>query len=446
MGGNGNQFDRLPPHNIDAEVCTIASFMLDGDGAIRAELVKMLKPDAFYSADHAIYWRVLLDMHKNRKAIDPVTVKAELQSCGLYEEVGGTEYLAKLVNAVPSYAHGTHYAVIVREKSMMRALIASAHRIIADCYKPHKDNSAGQIAVEQSRAIAAIAEYGADVAIRHIADAMQDVLSGHNATEFYKCGLQEVDGLIAGFPRGGKTIVGARPGMGKSAFCKQTAVNIASDGVPVGIVSIEETQWKIAGNVMAMESGISSSRIRHRTYGAEEYKEMEAAKKRAESLPLFIVDSVRKLSAIEAAVQSLVRKHDCRVIFLDHVHIIDGETDDQSENRAMTLISQRLKWLWKELHVAGVECAQLNRSMSGDRPQLTNLRASGSLEQDGDIVLMLHREDYYHRTEPGYTDNNVLEVLVEKNKDAPTGIVPVHYDYITQRIYDLNHRTNMELI
>jgi len=249
-------------------------------------------------------------------------------------------------------------------------------------------------------------------------------------------GIRDLDKLIGGLRVGGKTIIGAKPGMGKSLLLKQIGLNLTRRGVRFGVISVEESKFKIAENTLSNQSGVINNRIAFGKLDDSEWRRLAAALPELAQLPFFICDTVRKLSAIIAAIHVMKYEHGCEVIAVDHLHIIDGESDDNRE-REISKISAELKWVWKDLGVAGIEAAQLNRASGKDRPSLASLRDSGSLEQDADVVLLLHREDYYRDAKSKVPPTNVLECLIPKNKDGAPGNVRVNYDGARQQVSDL---------
>jgi replicative DNA helicase len=265
------------------------------------------------------------------------------------------------------------------------------------------------------------------------------------AEEFIPTGIESLDAQIGGWLRGGKHLIGGKAGMGKSALMKQAALNCAAAGRTVGFISVEESRRKVIRNMLANLADVPNNRLAFRTLYPTDHAKVEAASERLSGMPLHVVDAARKLTEISAAVHRLAVEKGAEVIFVDHLHLIDGETDDNRE-REISKISAELKVLWRRLNVAGVEAAQLNRKGGRDRPGMENLRDSGSLEFDSDVILLLHREDYYNRTEPSYTPDKILECNIAKNKDGATAILPLGFDesrlMILNRADDLPHRVN----
>jgi replicative DNA helicase len=432
-------FDRLPPQNLEAEMCLLASMMLADDPAlVFATVPAMLPPAAFFSADHQIIYDDLVSLHKGGKRMDAIVLKDSLQRRGLLDEVGGVDTIRRILDTVPSAAHWKHYAEIVREKAMLRGVIALANDAIQRAYAPAVDDVAAAIAMELAAKASKLAATGQANTVHALEQILGEVIERgmDKSVRRIMTGIDTLDEIIGGFRLGGKSIVGGKPGMGKSQLLKQIARNISGRGVAVGIITIEESRHKIGENLLSNESGVINNRIAFNTLGQEEWNEITHAVARISRLPIYVIDSARKLEAIVAAAHILACRHECKVIIVDHLHIVDGGGGDNRE-REISRISAELKWAWKELNVAGVEAAQLNRNLPKERPQLTSLRDSGSLEQDADIVILLHRDDYYRMAEPNYQPNNILEAIVAKNKDGAAATATLTIDPARQRVADL---------
>lgn len=443
-----DQFAKLPPHSIDAEQCLIASLAIcDGDKRAFSETLSIVGREDFYQPDHQLFFDVICGLHKDGKSVDGITIVETLKAKGIYEEVGGVKYLAEMFNRVPSWAHYAHYAKIIRNKAMLRSAVSMANDMIRRAYQPQEtaDESAEEILTEFSSRAAKIAAGGKSTEVHKLGDAAKIVAARRNLPQsersiYIATGIYDLDQKIGGMPRGGKTIIGGKPGMGKSALLKQILRNIAGQGITVGLITIEEKAVKIAVNAISSESGVRNNRIAHGTASMEEWDMIETAVDILDGLPYFIVDSARKITKIVAMAGVLASQYGCKVIGVDHLHIIDGCGGD-NRNLEITQISAALKWCWKDLDVAGIEAAQLNRAGGRERPTLSNLRESGSLEQDGDVILMLHREDYYRKIDgSGEAIDEILEVIVAKNKDNASAIVPLHFDESVQRIVSKSER------
>lgn len=439
------QFDRLPPQSVESEMCLLASMVLDP--ACIPGVRGMIAADDFFQADNGVIFRAVCDLFDAGRPVDAVILRAELVRRGVYADVGGTPYLAQLLGTVPSAAHALSYAADVREAASWRSVIGLAHDAIRAAYAPHKGVKADSAALALAGRFAAVARNGQGLRIHSAAEVCREVMdpAAAGAEEFIPTGIESLDATIGGWLRGGKHLIGGKAGMGKSALMKQAALNCAANGRTVGFISVEESRRKVIRNMLANLADVPNNRLAFRTLYPSDHAKVEAAAESLSALPLHVVDAARKLTEISAAAHRLAVEKGAEVIFVDHLHLIDGETDDNRE-REISKISAELKVLWRRLNVAGVEAAQLNRKGGRDRPGMENLRDSGSLEFDSDVILLLHREDYYNRSEPGYTPDKIMECNVAKNKDGAAGVLPMAFEESRLRIADLpaNHERQQQ--
>jgi replicative DNA helicase len=433
------QFDRLPPHSIEAEMCVVASLMLAGDQRrmIFASVRSLIDRECFYQADHQIIFDVLCDLDKRGLAIDAVMVRDSLSKLGMLEEVGGTVYLAQIINTVPSAAHAAHYAAIVKEKFLLRRLISLSNDALRSCHAPATGDVAEGLLIDLATKASRLAAGAKANEVCLLNGAIELVLNraATGIKRFIPTGLDSLDRIIGGLPVGGKLIFGSMPGMGKSAIIKQI-LRILAERMPVGLITVEEQREKVAENILSNESGVPNNRIAYDTADQTQWNEMVAAAARLDAMPFYIVDTARKLSSILAMANVLACQYGCKVIAVDHIHIVGNETKDLNREQQISEISRELKWAWKELNVAGIEAAQLNRKAGRDRPTIDSLRDSGSLGQDGDTIIMLYREDYFRKQSGNEPLDNVLEAIVVKNKSGAAATVPLCFDEARQRVSD----------
>jgi replicative DNA helicase len=435
------EFDRLPPHSTDAEEALLGAIAIDAQAF--ADVRPMLRGDSFFSADNQILYRTLAELYAAGKKVDMVLLRETLSVRGLLEEIGGTTYLMRILGGVPVVAYARHYAEIVVEKARLRELIAAANDVIRRCYAPMPEQGAEKIAAGLEAAAVSVREHGFVDSTRTLEEIIHEVISGklNKVERRISTGLDELDELCGGLPLGRLTYVAGRAGMGKSQLCKQIVLNCAKRGVPCGIIAIEETGEKIAENYLANQSGIENNRIVYNNMGEVEWTAVMDAVPGLAPLPIVIDDAQRRLSSIETVVRRMVRKHKCRMIVVDHLHLIDGETEAAREQE-ITKISGGLKLLWKQLNVAGLVAAQVNRGGGSEHespPELWHLRGSGSLEQDGDLILQLHRPDYYRwKKEQNFKPDHKLTVYVNKNKDGAVGSREFYFNGDRQSIESWN--------
>lgn len=431
------QFERLPPHSIDAEMCCLASIMLDPD--MRTKVLPMLDGDAFYITDHRILFETIRQLHADDKPVDAVIVRDELRRLSKLDDIGGTEYLGEILGKIPSAAHGEQYAVMVMAKYALRRIIGSASQAIQRAYTGEQAHGIASDLLASMLGVTARGVADRIVSMRDAVDEFRAGLLSPTRVRRIATGVTDFDEEIGGIPVGEFTILGGRPGMGKSMVAKQFARNIARADGRVGIISIEESRDKITENNAAAISGVPNRKISRNQLSPDERIRVLDALDTIAGLPIFIIDDVCRLSEVEAAITSLRVKHECSVVIVDHMHLIDGEVGrNENSTQEVTKISKRLKAVAKRLKVALVCCVQLNRGNEhrAERPQLKDIRESGSVEQDGDLIILLHREDYYHRDEPDYAFDDTLELLVRKNKHGPAATIGIKVDLETQRILD----------
>lgn len=441
------QFDRLPPHNLDAEHSAVGSMLLCGtDLATFDATRRLLRSEYFYLADLGIYFDAVCRIRRDGKPIDARIVKADLERSHLFEETGGMSFLAKIIDSVPSAAHGPHYAAIVREMYVLREIIRVSNTALRRVYAASNHDRSAQIAQELVQELSSLAYTGIADKIHTLEEAICEVFERMEEGKVPRIptGIPGLDGMVGGLPKGKFTQVGGRPSMGKSLLCKQIVLNIAKSGVPCGIVTVEEDRLKIAQNYLSNASGIENNKIIYSTLGAEEWEQVYGAVPRLPGKAIHIADAPVRLSEVEGAISAMVAQHRCEVVVVDYLQLIDPEsTGGENENREITKISKSLKAAFKRTNVAGLVACQLNRANETGgvrKPTLKDLRGSGSLEQDGDLIILLHREDYYRKSEQGFTPTRQLEAIVAKNKDGDTGTVPLYFSGATQTILDWAQR------
>lgn len=445
-----HQFERLPPHAIEAERCVLSALMLCGDDrATFAKTRSGLTREAFYQADHQIIFDVVIGLFDAGKPIDTVIVREELKRRGMLEDVGGVAHLAQLLDALPSAAHGPHYASIVIEKYRLRCLIAAANGLLTAAHAPASEDRSSDLAMKFAGELATIGASGQ----AHIISSMRDMVSAYIDSRTdpsaggrqLPTGLTDLDDVIGGLRKGQYTIVGGRPSMGKSQLIKQLLTNLAERGIPCGLIAVEEDKGKITENLLSRFSGVDNWRLAEDRAQREDWVAVTSAVPRLEGLPIYVVDTAFSLTDVVACAHQLVHRHKCEVIIVDHLHLIDGQLPSANRNQEVSAISRALKMMFRQLGVAGVVTAQLNRggdaaASASRKPVLKDLRDSGSLEQDGDLILLLHREDYYHYADEGYRATDQLELVVAKNKSGRMAVVNLFFDGTHQRVIDWDQR------
>jgi len=440
------QFERLPPHSIEAEMCLLASMMLDKE--MVGQVVQIVDREAFYQADHQIVYDVLVKLYEQNRPTDPVIVREELAKRQLLEEVGGTPYLMQIVNTVPSAAHGAHYASIVREKGMLRQLIAASNDILRDAYGPHEQ--ADIVLDRAEKRIFDIAQKKVGNATSEIGDIAAEVyeMLEDNTRRGTMTGYLELDDMLNGLQNGEMVIVAARPSMGKTAFAMNIIENIAmGEGrTPCAVFSLEMSRQQLAQRLLCSLTKIDAHKVRRGMMSNEEYIQMAQVVASLSKIPIFVDDSPG-LTPLEfrAKARRLKLQHDIGCIMIDYMQLMDNPGPENRQQQ-ISEISRAIKAVARELNVPVIALSQLNRASEGrdgHKPRMSDLRESGSIEQDADVVMLLHREDYYRMTEPDFQPDNIAEVIIAKQRNGPTGTVKLVFNNKTTRFENLSaHQGN----
>jgi replicative DNA helicase len=435
------QFDRLPPHSLEAEMCLVASLVLC-DQALFMECRALVGREMFFQADHEILFDIIAKLRGDGRKVDWLIVREELSRRQMLEDIGGVAYLGQLASSVPSAAHALEYAKVVREKAVLREVIAAAHGAIQQAYAPSADDNAIEIAQATIQRLGESILAGADKSFHSIGDLMGEVYEQLQAggVPMVKTGFTDLDEKTGGIGLGEEVIIAARPSMGKSTAVRQIAAQIAQSGVPVALFSREEGRHKIARNLLSTFSGVENNRIRRASLDEHEWHELAGTMGRFGKVPLYIVDDAWKMSDIASRLHVLVARHGVKVFILDYLQRVGGVEGKSAYERA-SAASLAVSDLIKKCNVAGLIVAQLNRGVEhreDRRPSMSDLRDSGQIEQDADGILFLHREDYYHLDDGNYTPTNEAELIVAKWRDGVRGqIVRLRSNLKTQMFENL---------
>jgi replicative DNA helicase len=435
------QFDRLPPHSIESEMSLLASMLLDKE--MVGQVVQIVDRDAFFQADHQIIYDVIVKLYEQNKPIDSLIVHDELAKRQLLGEIGGAAYLGQVINSVPSAAHGAHYAGIVREKALLRQLIAASNDILRDAYAPHEQ---AEIVLDKAeKRIFAIAEKkvgGSATEIGGLAAEVYDMLEDKGRRGIMT-GYLELDDMLNGLQNGEMIIVAARPSMGKTAFAMNIVENVATGEamLPCAVFSLEMSKQQLAQRMLCSLSQIDAHKVRRGMMNNEEYIRMAQVVSSLEKVPIFVDDSAG-MTPLEfrAKARRLKLQHDVKLIMLDYMQLMDNP-GVESRQQQISEISRAIKSVARELNVPVIALSQLNRSSEtrdGHRPRMSDLRESGSIEQDADVIMLLHREDYYRMSEPDFVPDNIAEVIIAKQRNGPTGTTKLTFLNKTTRFENLS--------
>lgn len=459
----GKLFDRTPPAAPEAEASLLGSILLEPK--VLNDVVQLIKgAEAFADAKHGLIYQAIVDHHEKHHALDVVQLSQLLADRGQLETIGGNEYLVSLASAVPAPNHAPHFARLVAQKHKLRRLIDAAGQILYDTY--HAGQAIGED-VEQlvDRAESMVFEIAQEqdhedsVEFRVLLDREWERLDAMAEGKFVhqgvRCGFTDLDETLGGFQPGEMIILAARPSMGKTALAlnlaeqmmlgtsEPRAVRAVRPPVPVGIFSLEMSKQSLARRLLSAWSGVSAHHITSGRLGKHDFEALGTACQRLAEAPLYI-DDQPGLSVLQlrARARRMVHQHGVKVIMIDYLQLLSAPAAARESRQVeVSAISRGLKSLARELSVPIVALAQLNRgpeATTDNRPKLSHLRESGSLEQDADVVALLHREEYYHKGDQEWLDAHqdkvgLAELIIAKQRNGPTGIVKLTWDAETTR-------------
>ncbi len=437
-------FDRLPPHSIEGEMCLLASMMLDKE--MVGQVVQIVDRDAFYQADHQIIFDVLVKLYEQNRPIDAVILREELIKRGLYEEVGGREYLAAILGSVPSAAHGAHYAGIVREKGTLRQLISASNEILRDAYAPHEQ--ADLVLDKAEKRIFDIAQRKVGGAMTPMEDVLHEVFEmiENRGQRGLETGFFELDDMLNGLQNGEMIIVAARPSMGKTAIAMNMIEHIAADNrLPAAVFSLEMSKQQLAQRMLCSRGQIDAHKLRKGLLQSHEYAHLANVVGELAKAPIWVDDSPGlTILDLRAKARRLKLQHDVKCVMIDYMQLMDNP-GPESRQQQISEISRGIKSVARELNIPVICLSQLNRASEGrdgHRPRMSDLRESGSIEQDADVIALLHREDYYRMSEPDFQPDNIAEIIIAKQRNGPTGTVKLTFVNKTTRFENLSTQSD----
>jgi replicative DNA helicase len=423
------QFERLPPHDIKAEMGLLGSMMLDKE--MIGQIVQIVDREAFYQADHQILFDVMLKLYEQNRPIDAVILRDELGKRQLLDEVGGTAYLAQILGSVPSSAHGAHYAGIVREKALLRQLIAASNDILRDAYAPHEQ--ADLVLDKAEKRIFDIAQKKVSGAMVEMEQVLHEVFEmiENRGQRGLETGFYELDDMMNGLQNGEMIIVAARPSMGKTAMAMNMIEHIAANSkLPCAVFSLEMSKQQLAQRMLCSRGEIDAHKLRKGLLQSHEYAHLANVVGELAKAPIWVDDSPG-LTPLElrAKCRRLKLQHDIKCVMIDYMQLMDNP-GPESRQQQISEISRGIKAVARELSIPVICLSQLNRASEGrdgHRPRMSDLRESGSIEQDADVIMLLHREDYYRMAEPDFQPDNIAGVIIAKQRNGPTGTVKLTF-------------------
>ena len=438
----GKLFDRLPPAAPEAEMALLGCMILDHQ--VIGDVVTIVRTgDDFSRPAHSAVFTALVELWNQHNAGDITILNQVLVDRGISQDIGGVEYLLTLAESVPVSTNATHYARIVAEKAVLRRLIGASGEILQQAYANPEDVRqaldraeglilAVQQASERNECVALpalLVETMADIERRSEGQAVTGLTSG----------FRDLDDMLSGLQAGEMIVLAARPSMGKTAFALNVAEQVGLRGVPVGMFSMEMSRQQLAQRMMCSRAEIDSHRLRRNMIGKDDFYRLQRAMGELERTSIQI-DDTAGLSVLElrAKARRMAAKHGVQLLIIDYLQLMSG-TSRESRQQEVSEISRGVKALARELNIPVMCLSQLNRAAEtreDHRPRLSDLRESGSIEQDADVVMMLHREDYYRAHDPEYQSTNVAEVIIAKQRNGPTGTVKLTWSSACTKFRD----------
>jgi replicative DNA helicase len=426
------ELTRHSPQNISAEQATLGSIILDKDSILSC--IEILKSDDFYRNAHQIIYQCALDLFEKNQAVDLVTLTEELNKRKQLEEVGGASYLTTLMSSVPTAANVEYYAKIVKQKAILRKLINHATQIVTMGYEEQED---ARILLDKAEnLIFDVSQQKVEHSFSPIKDLLtesfekiEDLYHRDNFITGVPTGFIELDEITTGFQPSELVIIAGRPSMGKTAFCLNIAQNAAMQHkIPVAIFSLEMSKAQIVQRMLCSEARIDTHALRRGRMPEEDWPKLSMAAGRLSAAPIFI-DDTAGISPLEikAKARRLKARYNLGLILIDYLQLIQTGLKIENRQQEISQISRSLKGLARELNVPVITVSQLSRAVeqrSVQKPRLSDLRESGAIEQDADVVAFLYREEYY---KPKSNKKGIAEVIISKQRNGPTGTLELAF-------------------
>jgi len=427
---------RVPPQNLEAEVSTLGALMLDSNAVIR--VVDILGPDDFYRPQHQIIYKTILELFERREPIDVLSLTSRLREKGFLESVGGTSYLADLVNSVPTASNVAHYAEIVKKKKIMRELIRASSEIAELGYDESEDID--QALDDAEKRIFSISQRSLSQRFTPLSQTLEEAWEridhlhkNKNELRGVATGFKDLDNILAGLQKSDLIIIAARPSFGKTALALDIARQVAvRQNIPVGLFSLEMSSQQLVDRFIASEAHVDLWKLRTGKLSdtSDDFLRIRDALDRLSKAPLYIDDEVSN-NVLQMRAMARRLQSECGnlgLVVIDYLQLMQPRTHSDSMVQQITEISRSLKGLARELNVPVVAISQLSRAVESRHPpipRLSDLRESGSIEQDADVVMLIYREDRYKENS---SRQNQVDVIVAKHRNGPIGKVTLYFN------------------
>ena len=436
---------RVPPQNIDSEKALLGSIMLKPE--ILNDISIIITNNSFYVEKHRLIYRTMLELFAKNEPIDILSISSRMKEKNMLEQIGGRSYLAELVNLVPSAGGAKHYAELVHKKSMMRNLINAADFISELGY--NEAHELDEMLDKAEKKIYEVTESPTLNKFTEIKDSLEEAWErldhlhkSKNELRGVRSGFRELDTMLAGFQKSDLIILAARPSMGKTALALDIARQTATKyNTPVGIFSLEMSSQQLVDRMLASESLVNAWKLRTGNLTTDsEFDQIRQALDKLSKAPIFIDDQpANNILKMRSVARRLKSERGIGLIIVDYLQLMSPTQSRGSDSmvQQVTEISRSLKTMARELEVPVIALSQLNRAVEQrrDRPRLSDLRDSGSIEQDADVVMFIHRDDKYNKDS---TKPNIAEILIEKHRNGPVGKIELYFDEKKVTFHDID--------
>ncbi|HTY12562.1 MAG TPA: replicative DNA helicase [Candidatus Omnitrophota bacterium] len=420
--------ERIPPQNLEAEQSVIGSMLIDKNAIIKA--VETLKPDSFYRDAHRFIFEAVLELFDRGEPVDLVTITETLRKSGKLEGVGGSVYVADLINSVPTAANVDYYVRIVEEKATLRRLIDAGTNIVQAAF--NEPENVDQILDQAEKTIFGIAMkrvhegfHKIDGVLKRVLERIDKLYGKKEHITGIPTGFADLDNMTAGFQNSDLIIIAARPSVGKTALALNMAQNMAIKfNIPVAIFSLEMSKDSLAQRMLCSEAEIDALRLKTASLPDTGWKKLTRALAKLSEAPIFIDDTSAATSMeIRAKCRRLKLEKGLGAVIIDYMQLMQGRGRIENRVQEISEIARSLKTMARELDVPVIALSQLSRAVEqrNDRiPRLSDLRESGEIEQTADVVMFIHRDDYYN---PQSERGNIAEIIIAKQRNGPVGSV-----------------------
>jgi replicative DNA helicase len=424
--------DRIPPNNQEAEIATLGALLLDSDSL--GTVVQYLRPDDFYKTAHQRIFQGILKLFERNEAIDLITLTEELRNENLLDACGGAAYISRLTSAVPTSANIRYYAQIVQDCSIRRNLSRIASSIVSDSFDDTRE--VRLIIEEAERQIFEITDkqhtgtfQPAKEIVSRTIEAIEKLYHTKDAYIGIPSGFSELDQLTSGFQNSEFIVIGARPSVGKTALALTMAANMAiHNKFPVGFFTLEMSSMALMQRMLASEARIRSNSLRSGFLKPSDFHKLTEAASKIYEAPLYIEDTPSlRLLDLRALARRMRHQFNVSIIFIDYLTLITSENRELARHEQIAEISRSLKALARELDIPVVALSQVRRETEGKQPNLADLRESGSIEQDADVVIFLHRERFSTDNQEEMPRNIETDLIVAKQRNGPVGSLKIAF-------------------